>query len=119
MLQLNEIKKIAYSARKEFETDKIPINKLKKLYLAYNNMPKIRKFLLQARKLYPKLNCGLATVYLKYRFGFGKIIKGKYKNHNHTFLLLTNKQDKLIVDITADQYAGPKVYVGRIKNPWS
>ncbi|HIH42796.1 TPA: hypothetical protein HA246_04075 [Candidatus Woesearchaeota archaeon] len=119
MLQLNEIKKIAYSARKKFETDKIPINKLKKLYLAYNKMPNIKKFLLQAKKLFPKLNCGLATVYLKYMLGSGKIVNGKYKNNNHTFLLLANKQNKLIIDITADQYEGPKVYVGRIKKPWS
>ncbi len=119
MLQINGVKKIAQAARKEFENNKIPSNKLKRLYLAYNKITNIRKFLSQAKKLFPKLNCGLATVYLRHRLGYGKIIKGKYKNNKHTFLLLTNKQNKLIVDITADQYHGPKVYVGRIKKPWS
>jgi len=46
----------------------------------------------------------------------GEIVQGKYQNENHTFLML---EDNQIVDITADQYGGPKVYVGDLKLPWS
>ena len=66
--------------------------------------------------MFPNLNCGLATVYLRKLFSDGKIVNGKYQNKNHTFLLL---EDSVVVDITSDQYGGPKVYVGLLQSPWS
>ena len=66
--------------------------------------------------MFPNLNCGLATVYLRKLFSDGRIVNGKYKDNNHTFLLL---EDSVVVDITSDQYGGPKVYVGPLQSPWS
>ena len=99
--------------RKDFEKRKISDNSLKKLYFKYNNIGNINLFLKRARKLFPYLNCGIASVYLQNIFG-GEIIQGKYKGNSHTFLKLNNK----IIDITADQYGGPKVYAGELRKPW-
>lgn len=57
-----------------------------------------------------------ATVYLNHLFSAGEIVNGKFKGNNHTFLLL---DQNIVVDITADQYGGPRVYVGEMKLPWS
>lgn len=99
--------------RKDFEKKLISKNILKRLYEEYNPQVNSNKFVTEAEKIFPKLNCGLTSVYLKNLLG-GKIVQGKYKRHNHTFLLLQGN----IIDITADQYDGPKIYVGKLKSPW-
>jgi hypothetical protein len=114
-LKISTIEKIALRARKDFEKGNIDKNELRRLYLNYNPIKNINLFIKKAKKFFPKLNCGLASVYLKKLISDGKIIRGKYLNKNHTFLLL---EDKIIVDITSDQYGGPKIYVGPIKYPY-
>ena len=111
-----KIKQIATKTRDEFEAWKIDEIRLKKLYQNYNYIKDINPFIKHSKKIFPHLNCGLTSVYLKSLFSGSKIINGKYKNHNHTFLLL-NKS--IIIDITSDQYEGPKIYVGPLKSPWS
>lgn len=108
-----ELLDLVSSVRTKFEEGKIDYKLLEELYLNYNKIDCIDEFLLKSRELFPKLNCGLATVYLQHLLG-GEIINGKYSDQNHTFLLLENQ----IIDITADQYGGPKVYVGVLKEPW-
>ena len=107
--------RIATHVREQFEQKKVDKEELKLLYLAYSPIEDIDTFLEEAQKLFPKLNCGLATVLLKKHFPEGEIMQGKYGDNNHTFLLL----DGIVIDITADQYGGPKVYVGPLKESWT
>ena len=110
-----DLVEIAKEARQSFIERAIPKDKLKSLYLNYNSTDNIDSFLKKAERLFPKLNCGLASVYLKDKIPQAKIINGKYNTHNHTFLMLKNT----VIDITADQYKGPKIYVGELKYPYS
>ena len=115
-MKKGSFKNIAIKARKAFETTKIDRSILKELYAQYHPVRNIDVFINRATSFFPNLNCGVASVYLKYMLGRGNIVNGNYSNNNHTFLLLNKKT---IVDITADQYGGPKIYVGPLKNPWS
>ncbi len=108
-------REIACRVRADFEAGAIDESELKLLYRQYNPLDDIDSFMAHAREMFPRLNCGLATVYLKKIFPDGKIAMGKYGENNHTFLLL----DELVIDITSDQYGGPKVYVGGLQSPWS
>ena len=101
--------------RSNFEKQEVDYLLLRKLYTKYNKIPSIDSFMEKAKSLFPKLNCGLASLYIQNKLGKGELIKGKYKNQNHTFLLLENNT---IIDITSDQYGGPKVYIGPLKKPW-
>ncbi len=103
----------ALQVRKQFENKEIDDCLLKDLYSRYASVENIGLFIKTALNQFPKLNCGLASVYLQHLLG-GKMIKGKYEDSNHTFLLVKDQ----VVDITADQYGGPKVYVGELKLPW-
>ncbi len=106
----------ARNIRKEFEARTIDRSLLRNLYQNYNHMSGIDSFLYQAERMFPKLNCGLAALYLQYRLNAGSIIKGSYGDQRHTFLLVEND---LIVDITADQFGGPEMYVGPLRHPWN
>ena len=103
-------------ARLELQQGKISIKLLSKLYQQYKHLDDIELFIERSISLFPNLNCGIASVYIQHVLGRGKVVKGKYYLNNHTFLLF---EDQSIIDITADQYGGPTVYVGPIKLPWS
>ena len=115
-MNILEIKLTTSKIRSNFEKGKVSSAELKKWYQNYNKIEDIDFFIKEAKELFPRLNCGLATIYLKKIIKNGNIINGKYGKNNHTFLLI-NKE--LIVDITADQYGGPKIYVGPVQGPWS
>ncbi|MEK6826458.1 MAG: hypothetical protein AABX90_02415 [Nanoarchaeota archaeon] len=57
----------------------------------------------------------MATLYLRDVIEGGDIVRGSYKDKNHTFPLIDGNT---VVDITADQYGGPKIYVGLLRKPW-
>jgi len=114
-MKVNDFKNIARKIRKEFEAKKIDTSILKKLYIQYHPVKDIHVFINRATIFFPNLNCGIASVYLKHTLGKGSITNGNYNDNSHTFLLLNKKT---IIDITADQYGGPKVYVGPLKSPW-
>lgn len=113
---LSTLRKIASQARANFETRTVDEAELKQLYQQYNSLDDIDVFLESAKEIFPNLNCGLATVYLKKLFSEGRIVNGKYLNNNHTFLLF---KESIVVDITSDQYGSQKVYVGKLQYPWS
>lgn len=106
---------MAAQARKDFETKNISRNLLAKLYHLYNPSVDTDLFIAEAEKIFPKLNCGLASVYLQNRLQTGVVARGMYAKNSHTFLRV---DDSLVVDITADQYGGPRVYVGELQKPW-
>ncbi len=110
-----DVEKVAHNTRKKFESGNLDIELLNKLYQNYNPLKDVYGFIQMSLDIFPRLNCGLASVYLKHALKSGEVVNGKYGDHNHTFLLADNK----IIDITSDQYGGPKVYFGPITAPWS
>ena len=102
--------------RRQFETRKTDKALLKILYLSWQHVPDIDSFLCEAENLFPSLNCGLASVFLKYYLGEGEITHGYYKETPHSFLWICSKD--VIIDITADQFSGSPVYVGAYHYPW-
>jgi hypothetical protein len=111
-----DVEKTVWEVRKDFETKIVDQIRLRGLYREYNDIPDITNFISRAVEQFPNFNCGVASVYLQHIFGAGAIVQGRYLEHDHTFLLLDRN---IIVDITADQYGGPAVYVGLFKEPWA
>lgn len=106
---MDQLTKLSKIARWEFENCNVNQKLLIRLYRKYN--PQLKKadvFVKKGLSMFPNLCCGLASVYLQHLLGKGQIVRGQFQNHNHTFLLVDNK----IVDITADQYGGVKVFIG-------
>lgn len=112
---------VVVKARRKFENYQIDPVLLQRLYEAYNpEVEDSRLFVERGLRQFPFLNCGLASVYLKKVLGTGKVINGKYLDQNHTFLLIENfNEDAIVIDITADQYGGPPIYVDSLQPPWS
>ncbi len=114
-MEEREIFLLAQKVRKSFEKDESSRSKLEKLYLGYNPIKDIEIFIQKALEAFPKGNCGLTSVYLRQFLPEAKIVRGHYKEQPHTFLVL---QGNTVVDITADQFGGPEVYVGSFCDPW-
>jgi len=112
---MDEVVRTAQSARREFEAGIVDEQLLMTLYSKYASIFDVQRFVRKARELFPALNCGLASMYLQYVLRQGEIVKGKYNGQGHTFLSL----GKQIVDITADQFGGPTVYIGPLVSPWA
>jgi len=108
--------KKAFETRRNLEQRKIPVRLLTNLYKKYNPIKNISKFIEDSKEFFPELNCGIASVYLRHVLQQGEIVIGSYGKEPHTFLLINSET---IVDITSDQYGGPKVYIGPIDYPWS
>ncbi|MDD2785588.1 MAG: hypothetical protein PHS79_01690 [Patescibacteria group bacterium] len=113
---MQDLQIAATQVREAFETWIVSLDLLANLYSGYNPDVDAQRFVEDALKIFPKLNCGLASVYLQKVLGGGEIVRGAYGVNAHTFLVL---DENVVVDITADQYGGPKVYVGELKFPWS
>ncbi len=117
-MDLSEIGRIASEARQDFELGRAYTQRLGDIYSEYSGVlaDHVYGFMEMAKLSFPSWNCGLATAYMKDKLQSGEIIRGKYNGSDHTFLLLDNG---MIVDVTADQFGGPAVYVGPLKKPWS
>ena len=74
-------------------------------------------FLDLAAQSFPVGNCGLASAYLweEVSIGDGQPKSVFYRGEGHTVLL----GRIAMVDITADQFGGPRVYIGPMVSPWS
>jgi hypothetical protein len=88
---------------------------LARLYSLYNPLADAEAFVARALDMFPRLCCGLASVYLRHCLGEGTVAYGSYEGERHTFLATRG----CILDITADQFGGPEIYVGRLGLPWS
>ena len=64
-MKLVEVNKKAFIIRNDFEKNKINYTLLKKEYMKYRKIKNIDSFIKRSKVLFPKLNCGLASVYLK------------------------------------------------------
>lgn len=120
-VELSAIQQAAVEVRKQFEDKKVDSKVLVKLYSEYNpNVDNVALFITRACELFPHLNCGLASVYLKEVLQLGTVTQGKYGDEDHTFLLIGDGAEKpMVADITSDQFGGPSVYVGPLQSPWT
>ncbi|MCT7376303.1 hypothetical protein [Chelativorans salis] len=106
---------VALQARREFEAGACDRRLLGELYRQYN--PAVgdsELFVTRALSIFPRLNCGLASLYLRHQLQAGEIIRGTFRSASHTVLVA----DAVLIDITADQFGGPAVYVGKPVPPW-
>lgn len=115
LIRPKSIRQIAMEVRSEFEKRTLSEELLVQLYSSYCPGLDTVTFVQQALELFPKLNCGLASLVLRQRLKGGLIIKGSFGKFPHTFL----RYENLIVDITSDQFQGPKIHVGKLRRPWS
>lgn len=104
----------ARETRLAFERNAFDIELARTAYGAYAPGIDLDLFLSRARALFPALNCGLCSTYLGAVLGCGVVRRGRYGDAGHTVLMVGD----LIVDITADQFGGPRVYVGALQRPW-
>ncbi len=112
---IHEIIQVATTARQSFEKDAIPRPLLSSLFKNYNpDFLDVDNYIDFSLKRFPKDNCWLASVYLRHVLGEGDVVEGAYDLEVHQYLQI----GKLAVDITADQFGGPPVYVGPIVEPW-
>lgn len=117
ILSRYDLTRIASIARIQFQDRVIDCGRLSELYSEYASIPDYTKFVLCARAWFPRLNCGLAAVYLRSILPGARIVRGAYRNRPHTFIVLPGRV-RTVVDVTADQYGGPPVYVGPVADPW-
>jgi hypothetical protein len=127
---------IAERTRRDFEIGAITVPHL--VEIALINRPNLTDEQLKYLRVgaeggvgnFPDEACQVATDELKHRLGFGKIIDGSYlvsepggheEFSRHEFLDISDPDsaERTIVDITADQFGGPPVYVGEWRRPWS
>ena len=104
-----------HRARYELQHGLVSKKLLCSLYSRYTPIDHVESFIQQSIILFPRLNCGIASVYLQHLLGKGTIQQGYYGSHNHTFLLLN---DSTVIDSTADQFGGPTIYIGPLQYPW-
>ncbi len=133
---IETILSIAESTRRDFEVGAIAVPHLVKVALI--NRPGLTEEELRYVRVgatgavanFPDEACQVATDELKHRLGFGEIIDGSYvvtdsggheSFERHEFLEVgrTDRAERTIVDISADQFGGPPLYVGAWIRPWS
>lgn len=106
---------IAAVVRREFEQASVDKALLVRLYASYADVGDTESFVDAALKSFPRGNCGLASLYLQHKLG-GQVRRLIYAGHRHS-VLFTGPDE--IVDITADQFGGPPIYLGPFKPPWT
>lgn len=112
---------IARQARDDLEQRRFSETELVELWQAYypDDADAAAGIVMGALALFPRLSCGLGSGILRSRVGSGEIVDVAYRvggrSLGHTVLRLINGD---IMDITADQFGGPSVYVGPAVDPW-
>ena len=119
MIRTSEIKDVAERVREIFEKKKLRPRSREVIKRRLSRLPleesRIDEMINKAVEQFPREACIIASLYLNIRLRHrGLIVIGSYQEKPHTYIVL----DGVIVDITADQFGGPRVYVGPIKEPW-
>ena len=100
-VELSNFQKVANGVRHQFEDHEVDASLLQTLYALYNPaVGDVVRFVEQANEFFPHLNCGLATVYLKYVLGIGREEQGKFGEEEHIFLFIEEDgpEQKTVVD---------------------
>lgn len=111
---LQEIRARVTQTREAFESGTFDVTIARRAYADYAPDIDLDLFLPRARELFPALNCGLCSTYLRAILQRGTVHRGSYNGERHTVLLINST----VIDITADQFGGPPVYVGALRRPW-
>lgn len=119
-----ELRAIAETSRTDFESGAISVDhvlEVGRLYLPAGAIDMYGAEVPAILTYFPSMACDLASAVLRHRVGYGEVSEGSYEGLVHTFLNLgeTALGPETIVDITADQYGGPRMYVGPLTEPWS
>ena len=116
-MELSRIEQIVREARGVFEKGDVYGPELEQIYRGRIKVGPKWPWppLDQLQEHFPEGNCAVATAYLGELIPESKIVYGYYEDRSHFFLLL---DPVAVVDITADQFGGPKVYVGPLETPW-
>jgi hypothetical protein len=93
----------AHETRRAFESGGFDVATARLAYSTYAPELDIDLFLARSRGLFPALNCGLCSTYLRAVLQRGSIGRGRYGGEPHTVLAIGST----IIDITADQFGGP------------
>ncbi len=111
---IEEIAEMAVDTRLELINRSVDMRLLAILHKQHFPLHQIRDILPQILQDFPQNNSTIATSYLQFIMG-GDVTRGQYEHHPHFYLTLPRN---VIVDITADQFGGPEVFVGKIRSPW-
>lgn len=136
----SELQLLAEEARREWEQDAIDYKLLCKLYrkwveefgLTDHRVELddygIRSIVQLARHYFPKGCCGVASCWLARKIPDSKLVHGAYQIRKKKWFGLKVKVTEephtwietgdTIIDITADQFGGPKIYIGPVKEPY-
>jgi len=113
-----EIIRTALDVRKSFEDGSVYDSLiLRTVYMELRPQAHIDETLRYCRGSFPRGNCGLASAYLKHALHRGRVVDGSYEGLEHSVLLF--EPEMVILDITADQFGGPSIYLGPVIPTWS
>ena len=120
-----EIEKIASDVRRLWESGAIATEKVAFTYRSWLNRLNLQlseeesiQLVTEAIAMFPTGCCGLASCVLAEHLDNATIVRGYWKASPpcpHTWISV----GELMVDITADQFGGPPVFVGPLEAPWS
>lgn len=120
--RIRQIEDIALVARAAFETRTVPRPILRSIlslsFAPGASISELDPILDLFEDVFPYENCDLATGYLQHQLGEGELTIGAFNGRPHVFLSLFVGLERVAVDITADQFGGPPVYVGPLQAPW-
>ena len=112
---LAEIPAKAHQTRRAFESGCFDVSVARRAYTDYAPDIDVDLFLSHSRRLFPALNCGLCSTYLRAVLHCGTVRRGRYNADLHTVLIVGST----VIDVTADQFGGPPVYIGPLRQPWT
>lgn len=145
-MDTTEIQAIAERVRKMWEEGTVPWDRQRELYLQWANkyyrqfltklsvsvglLPEkdeaewsltgteVDKLMETAKRLFPTGCCGLASCLVAAEIPDAKVVTGAYvhdgEERPHTWV----EYESMVVDVTADQFGGPRVYVGEKTSEW-
>jgi hypothetical protein len=117
---MSSLYEAALQARHELVNDSVDRGLLYDLFETHSPGPGAEVVVDAALHSFPHLSCDVASVYLRHVLQEGSIVNGKYISTQklalpHTFLMT---DELVVIDITADQFGGPEIYVGPPQEPW-
>lgn len=132
MISVNELHELSQEIRGRFETHAYTGEDLAVLnpaLLASLSLASRARYLHEIQAKFPKGNCGIASAVMLAAVGTGARVYGSYicsevggsqYSAPHMFLSVeTQDNGPVIANITADQFGGPSIYVGKLVLPWS
>lgn len=129
MIDHAQLHQQATAARLEWEMRAVDWDKLQELYRKWVeefgnvghqialSLVGLPRMIANAQSTFPKGCCGMASCLLASRIPNAQLVHGLYEcpqQEPHTWVMV----DDLVLDITADQFGGPPVYIGPLEKPW-